>query len=76
MMNIPKDKQLAVNDLQVGKWYCAFESDYDYEGELFHSDGQLFEYVGEGQAEIDSNAIGEQNSFSAVPYADFYVLQH
>ena len=44
-------------------------------GRSWHRDDQFFKYLGDGEAEIDSNACGEPNYFDAVPCGDFYVKQ-
>lgn len=75
-MKIDKSRQLSETDLVTDTWYCCFNIETNFcDGSEYHQDGQFFKYLGDGLAELDSNAIGEPNTYDNTPYADFYVKQ-
>lgn len=70
-----KQKQYTnESELTAGKCYACMHIDFDLDtGKEYVSAGTFFKYLGEGNSEIDSNAVGEENYYDSLPYADYYV---
>ena len=67
------NKYTSESQLTVGKWYCCmFIPEVSIPG-IGDEAGLFFKYLGENFAEVDSNAIGEPNEFSTVPFGDYYI---
>ena len=66
-------KHYTERGLTAGKWYCCMHVNFDFNDNEYTQDGAFFKYLGDGQAELDSNAANEPNTFGIVPFADYYI---
>lgn len=53
----------------IGKWYCDFETRMDKDGKWYDTDGNLGEYVGEGEF------VDEDGETINMSYGDYLVEQ-